>query len=60
MRSFLRKAEEAIAAGGADAEAALKTAQSEMMRAAQKGVIHRNTVSRKVSRLQARIRRSAS
>jgi small subunit ribosomal protein S20 len=60
MRSFLRKAEEAIEAGGTGAEAAFRAAQAEMMRAAQKGVIHKNTVSRKVSRLQARMRRSAS
>jgi small subunit ribosomal protein S20 len=58
MRNFLRKAEEAIAAGG-DAEAAFRAAQAEMMRAAQKGVIHRNTASRKVARLQARMRRTA-
>jgi small subunit ribosomal protein S20 len=57
MRNFVRKAEEAIA-GGADAEAAFRAAQSEMMRAAQKGVIHPNTVSRKVARLQARMRRA--
>lgn len=58
MRNFLRKAEEAITSG-TDAEAAFRAAQAEMMRAAQKGVIHPNTVSRKVSRLQARMRRTA-
>ena len=52
MRSFVRKVEEAIAAGDkAAALAALKSAEPEIMRAAQKGVIHRNTANRKVSRL---------
>jgi small subunit ribosomal protein S20 len=59
MRSFVRKAEEAIASGQ-DAEAAFRAAQSEMMRAAQKGVVHKNTMARKVSRLQARMRREAN
>lgn len=52
MRSFVRKVEEAIANGNRDeAVAALKAAEPEIMRAAQKGVIHRNAASRKVSRL---------
>jgi small subunit ribosomal protein S20 len=56
MRTFLRKVEEAIAAGdkGAAAEA-LRLAQPEIMRAAQKHVLHKNTASRKVSRLAARV-----
>ena len=57
MRTFLRKVEEAIASGDQSAAAAaLKAAQPEIMRAAQKGVVHKNTASRKVSRLAARVR----
>ena len=56
MRTFLRKVEEAIASGDkASAAEALKAAQPEIMRAAQKGVVHKNTASRKVSRLAHRI-----
>ncbi len=56
VRSFVRTVEEAIASGDQSAAAeALKAAQPEMMRAATKGVIHRNTVSRKVSRLAKRV-----
>ena len=56
MRTFLRKVEEAIASGDkAVAAEALKAAQPEIMRAAQKGVVHKNTASRKVSRLAHRI-----
>jgi small subunit ribosomal protein S20 len=57
MRTFIRKVEEAIASGDKGAaETALRDAQPEIMRGAQKGIIHRNTASRKVSRLSARIR----
>lgn len=57
MRTFVRKVEEAIAAGdGAQALAALRAAEPEVMRAAQKGIVHKNTASRKVSRLASRIR----
>jgi len=57
MRTFVRKVEEAIATGNAaDAKAALQAAQPEIMRAAQKGVLHANTASRKVSRLAQRIK----
>lgn len=56
VRTFVRKVEEAIAAGDkAAAEAALKAAQPELQRAATKGVLHRNTASRKVSRLAHRV-----
>lgn len=56
MRSSVRKVEEAIASGDkAAAEAALRVAQPELMRSAQKGVLHKNTASRKVSRLSQRI-----
>jgi len=57
VRTFLRKVEEAIAAGNKDeAATALKTAESELQRAAGKGVFHKNMASRKVSRLARRIK----
>lgn len=57
VRTFLRKVEEAIASGdAAAAQAALKAAQPEVMRGAQKGVLHKNTASRKVSRLAKRVK----
>jgi small subunit ribosomal protein S20 len=57
MRTFVRKVEEAIASGNqTEAQAALKAAQPELMRGAQKGVLHKNTASRKVSRLAARVK----
>ena len=52
MRTFVRTVEEAIASGDKSAAAAaLRAAEPEIMRAAQKGVIHRNAANRKVSRL---------
>src|ERR671918_352535 len=57
MRTFIRKVEEAIASGNqTEAAAALRAAEPEMMRAAQKGIVHKNTASRKVSRLASRIK----
>lgn len=57
MRTFIRKVEEAIASGDQDAaKTALQNAQPEIVRTAQKGVIHKNTASRKVSRLSARVK----
>jgi small subunit ribosomal protein S20 len=57
VRTFIRKVEEAIASGDKGAaETALREAQPEIMRGAQKGVLHTNTASRKISRLSARIR----
>lgn len=57
VRTFVRKVEEALAAGDAvAAAAALKAAQPELMRAATKGVLHANTASRKVSRLAHRVK----
>ena len=57
MRTFLRKVEEALAAGDATLAAnALRQAEPELMRAAQHGVVHKNTASRKVSRLTARVK----
>jgi small subunit ribosomal protein S20 len=56
VATFLRKVEEAIASGNKDTAAStLRTAESELMRAAGKGVVHTNTASRKVSRLTARV-----
>lgn len=57
IRTFLRKVEEAITAGNADAARdALKAAQPELMRGVTKGVVHKNTASRKVSRLASRVK----
>jgi small subunit ribosomal protein S20 len=57
MRTFVKKVETAIAGGDrAAANEALRAAQPEMQRAAGKGVIHANTVSRKLSRLSARVK----
>jgi small subunit ribosomal protein S20 len=57
MRTAVRKVEEALAAGdAAAAAAALKLAEPALMRAAQKGVAHKNTASRKVSRLATRVK----
>jgi small subunit ribosomal protein S20 len=57
IRTFLRKVEEAIASGNADAaQAALKAAQPELARGVTKGVLHKNTVARKMSRLASRVK----
>jgi small subunit ribosomal protein S20 len=57
MRTEVRKVEEAIAAGDkAAAVAALKVAEPILVRTAQKGVLHKKTASRKVSRLTARVK----
>jgi small subunit ribosomal protein S20 len=57
VRTTVRKVEEAIASGKkADAEAALKAAEPQLARGAQKGVMHKNAAARKVSRLTARVR----
>jgi small subunit ribosomal protein S20 len=56
FRGSVRKVEEAITSGdSAAASAALKAAEPVIMRAAQRGVVHKNTASRKVSRLAHRI-----
>lgn len=56
MRTEIRRVEEAIAAGNkSDAVAALKVAEPLLVRTAQKGVLHKRTASRKVSRLTARV-----
>ena len=60
MRLFVRKVEEAITSGDvAVARAALRDAEPEIMRAAQKGVVHKSTASRRVSRLTHRIAKLA-
>ena len=57
VRTFLKKVEAAIATGNkTDAAAALRIAQPELMRGARHGVLHRNAVARKLSRLSARIK----
>ena len=57
IRTYLRQVEVALAAGDkAAAEAAFNAAQPELMRGASKGVIHKNTASRKVSRLAQRLK----
>lgn len=57
IRTYLRAVEEAIASGDKDAAAAaLKAAQPELMRGVTKGVYHKNTASRKMSRLAARVK----
>jgi len=57
MRTYVRKVEEAIASGDpAAASAALRAAEPLVMRAAQNGIVHKNTASRKVSRLTRRVK----
>ena len=58
LRNSVRKIEEAIQSGARKAAlAAFKTAEPVIMRAAQRGVVHKNNASRKVSRLAHRIAR---
>ena len=58
VRTFLRKFEEAVESGDAGAaKNAFVDAQSELMRAVTKGVVHKNTGSRKVSRLAAQLKK---
>lgn len=57
VRTFVRRVEEAIQSGDkAAAEAALREAQPEIMRAVTKGVMHKNTSARKISRLSSRVK----
>lgn len=57
MRTFIRKVEEAIASGDyTEAQSALKAAQPEIMRNVSRGVVHKNTASRKISRLAGRVK----
>ncbi|MEE8274981.1 MAG: 30S ribosomal protein S20, partial [Alphaproteobacteria bacterium] len=57
IRTFVKKVELAIAGGDKNAaEDALRVAQPELMRGVTKGVVHKNTAARKMSRLAARIK----
>ncbi len=57
MRTFLRRVEEAIESGdGTKAGEALRAAQPEVMRIVKFGILHKNTASRKISRLHARVK----
>jgi small subunit ribosomal protein S20 len=57
IRTFLRAVEEAIASGDQSAAAkALQAAQPELMRGVTKGVVHKNTAARKMSRLASRVK----
>ena len=57
IRTFVKKVETAIASGDKGAaQDALKAAEPEMMRGVSKGVVHRNTAARKISRLSTRIK----
>lgn len=57
IRTYLRKVEEAIASGDAEAaKTALLACQPELDRGVSKGVLHKNTVARKMSRLSSRVK----
>jgi small subunit ribosomal protein S20 len=61
MRTMVRNVETALAEGNAEAAAAaIKAAEPILMRTAQKGVLHKRTAARKVSRLNKRIKALAS
>ena len=61
VRTFLRKFQEAVVSGdAAAAKTAFIAAQSELMRAVSKGVVHKNTGSRKVGRLHAQLKKMAA
>ena len=57
IRTFLRNVEEAIASGDKSAaQTALRAAQPELMRGVTKGIVHKNTAARKMSRLSSRVK----
>ncbi|GHA22814.1 30S ribosomal protein S20 [Devosia pacifica] len=61
MRTFIRRVEEAIAKGDhADAMVALRAAETEIQRAASRGIVHANLAARKVSRLNHRVKALAA
>ena len=61
IRTFIKKVETAIASGDNDAaREALRAAQPEIQRGVSRGVLHRNTASRKISRLAARVKAIAA
>ena len=60
IRTFLRKVEEAISNGDKGAaSAALTAVQPELMRGVSKGIFHKNTAARKMSRLSAKVKKIA-
>jgi len=61
VRTYVRQFEEALQGGDAEvAKTAFVKAESELMRAVSKGVVHKNTGSRKVSRLAAQLRKMSA
>ena len=61
IRTFVKKVENAIAAGDVEsAREALRQAQPEMQRGVSRGILHKNTASRKISRLSARVKALAA
>ncbi len=61
IRTFVRRAEEAIAAGDPEtARAAFVKAESELRKGVSKGVLHMNTAARKISRLSRRVKMLAA
>ena len=57
IKTFVKKVEQAVAQGDQDAaNGVLRTAQSEIMRGVSKGVLHKNSASRKISRLNSKIK----
>jgi len=61
IRTFIRAVEEAIASGDQKKAAeAFRNVQPEMMRGARRGIVHKNTVARKISRLSTRIKKMAA
>ena len=57
IKTFVKKVEHAVTQGDQDAaNGALRTAQSEIMRGVSKGVIHKNSASRKISRLNSKVK----
>lgn len=61
IRTYVKKVESAIEAGNAEeARAALKEAQPELHRGVSRGIVHKNTAARKLSRLSARIKALAA
>ena len=61
IRTFIKKTESTLASGDHDAaRAALLAAQPELMRGVAKGVVHKNTAARKMSRLAKRVKALAA
>lgn len=57
VKTFVKKVDAALQAGQVnEAQSALRVAESEIMKAVTKGILHKNTASRKVSRLAARVK----